>query len=63
MDKVGECGPLSLWLPADETVFRRACGVLPASFSVSVASRDELEDEWLDDFEVMYGLKAFALGA
>ena len=62
MDKVGERDPLSLWLPAEETVFRRACGVFSASFSVSVASRDELE-EWLEDLEVIYGLKAFALDA
>ena len=52
VDNVGECDPLSLWLSVDDTVFRRACGVLSASFSVSVASLDELEDERLDDFEV-----------
>lgn len=51
-DGAGECDPLSLWLPVDEAVFRRACGVLTASFSLSVASRDELEDK-LGDFEVM----------
>jgi len=36
-------------------VFRRCWGVRSVSFSVSVASLDELED-WLEDFEVIYGL-------
>lgn len=43
---------VSLLLSIDEAVFRLDCGILSPSFSLSVASRDELEDEWLDDLEV-----------
>jgi hypothetical protein len=54
VDEVGDCGtlPLLLWLPIEAVVFRRAWGVFFASFSVSVASLDELDEEWRDDFEV-----------
>jgi hypothetical protein len=60
---VGERDPPSLWLSVDEAVFRRACGVLSVLFSVSVASREELEDVWLDDFDVIYGVKPSGFGA
>jgi len=46
-DNDGDFDTLSSWLPAEEAVFRRACGVASASVSASVASWEELE-EWLD---------------
>jgi hypothetical protein len=47
VDKEGDFAPLSSWLPAEEAVFRLACGVISGSFSISMASWEELE-EWLD---------------